>query len=1055
MISTSWGVCEALGNTLPDATGGYASTLTALFDAENTLFEEAAIQGQSIVAASGDNGSEECNPQQSFDSAYSSELAVQDPSAQPYVTGVGGTTLADPGAPSSETVWDSVGASGGGISAVWPMPSYQSSAPGSLNVVSAYSSSGPCGAVGGYCREVPDVSANADPYTGYAIYWRGSWWSFGGTSAGAPLWSALLSLTNASTACAANPVGFADPALYTAAATDRGAFNDVTVGNNDYTRANGGLYPAGAGYDMATGLGTPTANLPAVLCARANPSPVQITSASSALFGLNAPGSFTVDASGSPAPTIGQSGTLPGGIVFTDNHNGTATFSGMPTTSGFFPVVLTATDGTSSSSQPFTLEVGTAPHIASASTAVFRAAVRGSFQVAASGTPRPTVSLLSGTLPTGLVLSSTGRLVGTPVAGTSGTYPVTVQAANGLAPAATQALTVEVDGAPVFTSASTVSFALGVRGSVAITTRAAPAAVLAESGTLVPGLAFTPEAGGRAVIAGTPKVAGLFSVTIRAANADGSTVQILSVDVATHTQTVAFTSPASVRFTVAVFGAFQFHATGQPAPTFSIVSGALPPEPGGPTGIVPALTLSNTGLLRGWPYWSTGGVYHFVVEANNGTSPPAFQDVTLTVVQPGGIEPVPSDGVYLATSPTSSGNTELAADLVLGQPAHVVIRTSGFPTPTITETGTMPAATTLTPSGDGTATISGTPTTGGTSYVYLSAANGVGGESMLFALSVAPAVAPAFVSSPSATIVEGSCFSVTATGFPVPKLTETGAAPFGWFIDMFDDTLAFDPMEAGICDPGYTGTGHLTFTATNTAGRATQSLTLSEGTTKQAPFSGPSSAVFQPGVYHAAYLGSTNECGYGYRPPAKLPQGLTMSDGGLIYGVPSPGWGTTAVLPIGCIEYSPTVYRASKEFTVTVPGTGPPPPLPTAPATKPWPETPPPVSLEFGALAILNTALPIAVDRSRFSAQLQVAYEGQFPVIGKKPYTWSVIGRLPPGLKLNPTTGLLQGAARPSDRGTYTFTVHVQAKVVWGGGRHPPTAIVTGSTVLSILVLSS
>src|SRR6202044_3523974 len=104
------------------------------------------------------------------------------------------------------------------------------------------------------CREVPDVSADADPYTGYAVYWNGGWYSYGGTSAGAPLWAALLALTDASSACGGNPVGFANPTLYAAAANDPGAFHDITTGNNDYTGENAGTYPAVLGYDMPSGL---------------------------------------------------------------------------------------------------------------------------------------------------------------------------------------------------------------------------------------------------------------------------------------------------------------------------------------------------------------------------------------------------------------------------------------------------------------------------------------------------------------------------------------------------------------------------------------------------------------------------------------------------------------------------------------------------------------------------------------------------------------------------------------------------------------------------------
>ena len=119
--------------------------------AENTDLMEAAMQGQTVFAASGDGGSEDCTqgaktPQ--------TELAVQDPASQPYITGVGGTNIGAYGPPPTETAWN---ASTGGISQDWPMPSWQAG-PG---VINSYSSATPCGAAGGYCREVPDVSALA------------------------------------------------------------------------------------------------------------------------------------------------------------------------------------------------------------------------------------------------------------------------------------------------------------------------------------------------------------------------------------------------------------------------------------------------------------------------------------------------------------------------------------------------------------------------------------------------------------------------------------------------------------------------------------------------------------------------------------------------------------------------------------------------------------------------------------------------------------------------------------------------------------------------------
>ncbi|WP_249011070.1 protease pro-enzyme activation domain-containing protein [Conexibacter sp. DBS9H8] len=275
VITNSWGECEAQEG-ITDAR------------AENTLFEEAAIQGQTVLSASGDNGSEDCLS--SF-STPDVNLAVDDPGSQPYVTDVGGTSLTALGPPPTEVAWNSggsalfglglaagAGAGGGGISSFWPMPAYQSGAPASLHVLNALSSSSPCGNSSGDCREVPDVSADADPAHGYAIYYNGNhaeagqpagWQATGGTSGAAPVWAALLALTDADRACAGEPIGFANPALYAAAATGEGTlFNDVTSGNNDFTDSHHGLYPATVGYDMATGLGTPNATaLAAALCA--------------------------------------------------------------------------------------------------------------------------------------------------------------------------------------------------------------------------------------------------------------------------------------------------------------------------------------------------------------------------------------------------------------------------------------------------------------------------------------------------------------------------------------------------------------------------------------------------------------------------------------------------------------------------------------------------------------------------------------------------------------------------------------------------------------------
>ena len=271
VATVSWGQCEAqLGR----------SSATA----ESTLFEQAAVQGQTIVAASGDNGAQDCD---TAGPNSSTRPAVDDPAAQPNVTGVGGTTLAATGDPPRETAWNSganaplgalaPGAGGGGVSSLWAMAPDQLAAPARLGLRTPAATGAACGEPSGYCRAVPDVSADADPATGYDIYWNGAdtvpepagWQALGGTSGAAPLWAALFTLADASPACHGSPIGFAGPALYRAAAQRYAAdFHDVTSGNNDFTHTNGGRYAAVPGYDLATGLGTPDATpLVATLCA--------------------------------------------------------------------------------------------------------------------------------------------------------------------------------------------------------------------------------------------------------------------------------------------------------------------------------------------------------------------------------------------------------------------------------------------------------------------------------------------------------------------------------------------------------------------------------------------------------------------------------------------------------------------------------------------------------------------------------------------------------------------------------------------------------------------
>ncbi|MGZ3643773.1 MAG: S53 family peptidase [Ktedonobacteraceae bacterium] len=257
VVSTSWGDCEpAIG--LQEA------------QQENIFFTVAAAQGQSIFSASGDGGSIGCyldNPP----SPYQLWGDPDDPASQPFVTGVGGTTLFYTGHYNSEATWNDTatpggGASGGGKSSFWIIPSWQN-AP---SIVYAPGDGYPCKSPpNGLCREVPDVSLSADPNNGYIIYCSsvaahcagsGNWYTVGGTSAAAPMWAAMMVLTNEmSLKMGGFNLGFINPLLYQIsnnASSYSSSFHDVYIGHNDVAGMSAHEYDAGPNYDMATGLGS-------------------------------------------------------------------------------------------------------------------------------------------------------------------------------------------------------------------------------------------------------------------------------------------------------------------------------------------------------------------------------------------------------------------------------------------------------------------------------------------------------------------------------------------------------------------------------------------------------------------------------------------------------------------------------------------------------------------------------------------------------------------------------------------------------------------------------
>jgi kumamolisin len=220
VVSISWG-------------GPESSWTQQAMTSMDEAFQSAAAMGVSVCVAAGDDGS--------TDGVTDGLNHVDFPASSPNVLACGGTQLvASGGSITSETVWNELanneGATGGGISDVFSLPSWQNGAgvPPSAN---------PNKNVG---RGVPDVTGDADPTTGYVTRVDGNPDVIGGTSAVAPLWAGLIALLNQSIG---KPVGFINPLLYQDAGTARD-LNDITSGNN-------GAYSAGPGWDACSGLGSP------------------------------------------------------------------------------------------------------------------------------------------------------------------------------------------------------------------------------------------------------------------------------------------------------------------------------------------------------------------------------------------------------------------------------------------------------------------------------------------------------------------------------------------------------------------------------------------------------------------------------------------------------------------------------------------------------------------------------------------------------------------------------------------------------------------------------
>ncbi|HZR36111.1 MAG TPA: protease pro-enzyme activation domain-containing protein, partial [Nevskia sp.] len=347
-VSTSWGLDEA-------------SEGSSGANAENTQFTKMVAEGMALFAAAGDCGA--------YDSGGTT-LNVDDPGSNPNVTSVGGTTLTTTSTQqyTSEVPWanptDTNGGrcqkgsgGGGGISSLWNIPSYQQ------GIVS----NAPSGQFSTTKRNVPDVSFDADPATGYLVYDSvdGGWLQFGGTSAAAPLWAGFWSLASHGAGRAA---GFANPTIYAIAKSSSkyaSDFHDVTSGTNLH-------YNAVAGYDDASGWGSPNAgNLYADVLTTIGGSSSSSSSgggSSSSSSSSGGTGSSSSSSSSSGGSSSSSSSSSSGGSSSSSSSSGggsSSSSSSGGSSGGGTPTQILGNTGFESGSAPWSLSSGVLNNAAS------------------------------------------------------------------------------------------------------------------------------------------------------------------------------------------------------------------------------------------------------------------------------------------------------------------------------------------------------------------------------------------------------------------------------------------------------------------------------------------------------------------------------------------------------------------------------------------------------------------------------------------------------------------------------------------------------------------
>ena len=450
-----------------------------------------------------------------------------------------------------------------------------------------------------------------------------------------------------------------------------------------------------------------------------------------------------------------------------------ATTSATP--AGTYPITVTGTGTSTSHTTSFALTVDTPATISSATTTTFTEGTAGSFTVTTNGVPTPSLSIGSSPLPGGVTFTDNGdgtaTLAGTPAAGSSGSYALTISASGASLPA-TQSFTLVVNALPsdfsIGVPASTSALA-GSPTNITVTTTdtLGRSQTVGLSATGLPGGAtssFTPQSlssGASSNLVITPAagtVPGTYTISVTGTGE-------------TNTHTVTFplvvntpptiTSPNTATFTVGIPATFTVSATGSTPIGLSVGTSTLP------GGVTFTDNGDGTATLAGTPVAGSSGSYPLPITASNGYGTPASQTFTLTV----NAAPPPPDFAIAASPPSvsvaagSTATTSITTTAVNG-PQSVALSATGLPSGALVSF--TPSS--VTSGGSSTMQVTTSPSTTGTFIITVTGTgDGSGTPSHATTLSLtvtSTAAVPHLVQIASGT--ETASATSLSGSFPVP-----------------------------------------------------------------------------------------------------------------------------------------------------------------------------------------------------------------------------------------------------------------------------------------------